>query len=674
MNDLTVASSRLQRLMEAGNFSEDDIVKMSKGFADKYGVTVKKTDVRAMLAKRSFPSQKKIQVLADVFHCDKAFLQGSTDVKQLPFYMPPLAKPPVDADDGNILGDLAKPGSVPLIPMSVAAHDKTTPAAAPYNGEVGEVCLPLYPNQIHKTDTDNAFVAATSIFRPNIITTDDTTEITLPPQPMEDTEDSPPERITAVTDDNRSQPPWEDEEASDGSLQPEQKKRSRLCQNLRQSETQAPVIYVLDISVLISFPDAVARFSQMQAGVTSIPVNVLRKLSDIILNGCGNERDNAISNSRQLNSVAKASEMQADAAGTAANIISYGREDDDILSVARALNGIVVSCDPCIRLMASNQGIKNMDYLPADNTENNYAHKKDGIIVDISRTEMETFSRAGKLRPTDAQSLSWSDGSLVPGDYAFECNDFIQFRISADNGDVGAVCAAARYDGMDFVAFSAIDGYPNIKAKALTFGQQYALNAMLMDSKEMPLVILQGPSNCGKLYCTVLAAVRQTVDPAEGYLFKPLAYKHIVFVTQDGYATDRETGILREIMESDNLEDAPDGFSCQYSGNVIQHISVSRAVNSHITRSFVIVDMAQDLSLRQIKDIILAVDSFDSKLVLVGDPEAVSSPFITGSNNGLKAAATLLRNCPGCSQYEFSRSEQVVFSALQRNVMDRFPV
>jgi len=87
-----------------------------------------------------------------------------------------------------------------------------------------------------------------------------------------------------------------------------------------------------------------------------------------------------------------------------------------------------------------------------------------------------------------------------------------------------------------------------------------------------------------------------------------------------------------------------------------------------LTKSFVIVDEAQNLTVHEIKTIVTRCGS-DTKMVLLGDLDQVDTPYLDGFSNGLTVTIERLKGQTLFGHVHLDRGERSPLATLGANVL-----
>lgn len=205
--------------------------------------------------------------------------------------------------------------------------------------------------------------------------------------------------------------------------------------------------------------------------------------------------------------------------------------------------------------------------------------------------------------------------------------------------------------------------------------QRMALELLL--DPEIPLVTLVGGAGTGKTLLALAAALQATLN--ENRYDRILVSRPIIPLGNDiGYLPGSKDAKLTSWMQPifDNLELLLSSES-ERKPKSSSRYSVEGLMNSHkldlealtyirgrsISRQFIIVDEAQNLTPHEVKTIISRCGN-ESKMVLTGDPGQIDNPYLDASSNGLSYAVERLKEQRQFGHITLAKSERSTLAAL----------
>lgn len=333
---------------------------------------------------------------------------------------------------------------------------------------------------------------------------------------------------------------------------------------------------------------------------------------------------------------------------------------------------ILVSKDGLLRLRAKMVGVKAQTF--RDELLPEISEQYTGrMTIRVSDEVIEKFNKNGKLLLSEA----FSDEQLQE---VYE-NMFVQM-----NGMYREEIGRVEQGYIVPLVFGKTTPYGVIPKNN---GQRFMIEALTMDEKRAPLVIIKGPAGTAKTFMS-LAVGLQLVEEENKYPQKILISRSptetgekIGFLPGD--EMEKIGPYLRGIM--DNLQhlhsldydeinfpdiknkkgsskpkfsekpQTEDGKSHWTFGS-IKAEAIGFIRGRSICDTYIIIDEAQNLTANEIKTIITRVGT-GTKLVIVGDPAQIDRPEVTERDNGLSYASERLKGQPTCWQITLTDDESV---------------
>ncbi len=416
----------------------------------------------------------------------------------------------------------------------------------------------------------------------------------------------------------------------------------------------APYTYVLDTNVLIHDPNALLRFDEhhvvipivvleemdkVKRGMDEIARNireVSRTLDDI---SAGNKD---ISKGFKLNGGGRLFFELDDQTDGLPKAFTQGMADNRIIAVTMRLQQknpdhkvVLVSKDINMRIKARALGLKTEDY------------RSDRVVEDInvlstgniklSHDDWESMAKdmvVSEIEHGNRYVVQWPDTIALPF-----INSFVMLP--------GELEVSVRCTSMNDREVTLDDIYSYRSERHAIWGvtarnieQNLALN-LLMDA-ELDLVALMGVAGSGKTLMALAAGLHQTLDM--GLYDKILVTRATVPMGQDiGYLPGTEKEKLEPWMGAitDNLSYLLDEPTSDIGSLLGQHrieiAALSFARGRTFTRTWLIIDEAQNLTPHQMKTLITRMGE-GSKIIILGNNAQIDTPYLTAHTNGLTLA------------------------------------
>jgi len=446
-------------------------------------------------------------------------------------------------------------------------------------------------------------------------------------------------------------------------------------------------IYVLDTNVLIHDPHAISQFDEHDV---VLPIVVLEEM-DKVKRGFDELARNVREASRQLDELSEGCpdlekgcplpgggclffELNHRALDILPESLARGSGDNRIIAVTMSLQKehqdrevVLVSKDINLRIKARALGLVTEDY------------RSDQVVEDMEILPLGYTVLNEDIWSAMAEGMEAKDGSegshyrlKWPKGISQPCvNGFVVLP-----GEKGQVFCCTEVEGHDgYVQLHDIHSYRSERnavwgVQARNTEQNMAMS-LLMNS-ELDMVTLLGRAGTGKTLLALACGLHQTLDLD--------LYDRIV-VTRATVPMGQDIGYLpgteREKLEpwmgavTDNLtlllEDDFQGLS-DLSQYKIEISSLSFARGRTFTRTWLIVDEAQNLTPHQMKTLVTRVGE-GSKIIILGNNAQIDTPYLTAYSNGLSMAVMQFAPWPYAGHVTLKASERSRLAAYAAEVM-----
>jgi len=414
-------------------------------------------------------------------------------------------------------------------------------------------------------------------------------------------------------------------------------------------------IYVLDTNVLIHDPNALQHFDEHDV---VLPIVVLEEM-DKVKKGFDELAHNVREASRQLDALSEQCqdltqgcplpgggrlffELNHRALKTLPEGLAASN-DNRIIAVTIAIQQehtdrlvVLVSKDINLRIKARALGLRTEDY------------RSDIVINDLS------VLPSGKCRLSDAQWSTMAETlESVDDDGSQHGNHFVirwlpdlppptlhSFVVLPGDREVAMRCTGMEEDGS--IHLHDITSYRHERhavwgIQARNLEQNMAMN-LLMDT-DIDLVALMGQAGTGKTMLALACGLQQTLE---------LNLYDRILVTRATVPMGQDIGFLpgseREKLEpwmgaiTDNLAillgEENSGIADILSQHRIEIAALSFTRGRTFTRTWLIVDEAQNMTQHQMKTIVTRMGE-GSKILILGNNAQIDTPYLTAHTNGL---------------------------------------
>ena len=344
------------------------------------------------------------------------------------------------------------------------------------------------------------------------------------------------------------------------------------------------------------------------------------------------------------------------------------KSDNRILKICRALADrggrvVLVSKDIIVRLKAQMMGLAAEDFTTEQSPK--LAEQYTGrASVYTADENMQGFKKKG-LPPEAVYILR--GGEREP--FFPVANQFVIIRSELSEKKT----LLGRFNGEKIVALDSLKKEP-FGVKPKNVGQRFMQEALMQSAAAAPLVIIKGPAGTAKTFYSLAVGLEKIVNAQEREYRRILVTRPNVQFDADigflpGSEQEKIAPFLRPVI--DNLEALVDRNEneryrdeFELSGKIDElfergYIS-TEALNfvrgRTITKTYLIIDEAQNLTPKQAKGVITRAGR-GTKLILLGDPEQIDHPFLDERTNGLSYASEKMKGSPLCFQLTMEPGE-----------------
>ncbi len=438
--------------------------------------------------------------------------------------------------------------------------------------------------------------------------------------------------------------------------------------------------YVLDTNVLIQAPYALESFEDNHI---VLPIAVLEEL-DSLKNSDGENGANARQAIRYLESLRTEGNLiegvllpNGGSLRLEVNCVEIKlpegfpdhKNDNRILKVCLGIREqqapvILVTKDIVVRIKAQMLGIDAEDFTTeqAPVSEQQYTGR---CKVFVSEKKFEDFKKKN-LSPEDVYRADDEgrklSAALVPNQFLI-----LQADQSSRKTQLG------RFDGKKIVPLL----YKMKKPYGVmprNVGQTFLQEALMTGAKEAPLVIVKGMAGTAKTFYALAAGLHAILEQEEPEYRRILISRpNVQFDDGIGFLPGNESEKIAPLLRPaiDNLEllvdqNEKERFTDEHSlsGKIEElfdrGIISAQALNfirgRSVTKTYLIIDEAQNLTPKQAKGIITRA-GLGTKVILLGDPNQIDHPLLDERTNGLSYAAEKMKGSPLCFQITMSTDE-----------------
>lgn len=221
-----------------------------------------------------------------------------------------------------------------------------------------------------------------------------------------------------------------------------------------------------------------------------------------------------------------------------------------------------------------------------------------------------------------------------------------------------------------------VPAYRDIKPRNAS--QRMLMHALNAPVDEIPLVIAKGPAGTGKTMLAIACGLAHTYNKLSrsSSRYEDNDYDQIL-ITRSNTISDNDLGFLPGDLEEkmsplvapfmDNMQTifagkehdlatAKQQIDFVMERGFVRIEAVGYLRGRSISRSYLIVDEAQNLTVNQALEIVTRAGE-GTKVVLLGDPNQIDARYLDKRNNGLVFTAEKMKGSPLCAQITFEEDE-----------------
>lgn len=221
-----------------------------------------------------------------------------------------------------------------------------------------------------------------------------------------------------------------------------------------------------------------------------------------------------------------------------------------------------------------------------------------------------------------------------------------------------------------------VPAYRDIKPRNAS--QRMLMHALNAPVDEIPLVIAKGPAGTGKTMLAIACGLAHTYNKLSrsSSKYEDNDYDQIL-ITRSNTISDNDLGFLPGDLEEkmsplvapfmDNMQTifagkehdlatAKQQIDFVMERGFVRIEAVGYLRGRSISRSYLIVDEAQNLTVNQALEIVTRAGE-GTKVVLLGDPNQIDARYLDKRNNGLVFTAEKMKGSPLCAQITFEEDE-----------------
>ena len=361
---------------------------------------------------------------------------------------------------------------------------------------------------------------------------------------------------------------------------------------------------------------------------------------------------------------------------------SDAKSDNRILKTCQGLRGcqekvILVTKDILLRIKAQALGLEAQDFT-TEQAPAGAAQYTGRCQVYVPESRFDAF-RKKELSQEDVYILGPEGERVCP---ELVVNQFVILQADASNKKT----QLGRYNGKKILPLQDKKKQP-YGVKPRNAGQVFLQEALMASAQEAPLVIVKGMAGTAKTFYSLAVGLHEILEKEDPAYRRILISRPNVQFDDDigflpGDESEKIAPLLRPVI--DNLEllvdqNEKERFADERSlaGKVSElfdrDIISAQALNfirgRSVTKTYLIIDEAQNLTPKQAKGIITRA-GIGTKIILLGDPYQIDHPLLDERTNGLSYAAERMKGSPLCAQITLFAEEcersPLALDAIQR--------
>ena len=316
---------------------------------------------------------------------------------------------------------------------------------------------------------------------------------------------------------------------------------------------------------------------------------------------------------------------------------------------------VMVSRDVNMRVICDSLGLPTQDYNPdkliesSDEVYTGFAEKEvDDEVIDLFYTGVDVEFTESELKSLNS-------------------NQFVMLKSNINESRT----ALTRFLGPNIPLKKIVNRKTSYGIVPRNKEQSFAMD--LLFDNDLPVVSLLGSAGTGKTLCALSAGLEQVLGTED--------YTRLI-VSRPIQPLGKEIGFLPGTMEEkmapwlspiqDNLQFlmGNDKLMLQeyLDRGTIEMEAITYIRGRSISKAFIIIDEAQNLTRHELKTIITRVGE-DSKLILTGDIEQIDNVYVDETSNGLTYAVEKFKEHSLAGHVTFRKGERSAVATLAAKIL-----
>ena len=329
---------------------------------------------------------------------------------------------------------------------------------------------------------------------------------------------------------------------------------------------------------------------------------------------------------------------------------------------------ILVSKDVNLRVKASTLKLHTEDYKNdkiISNDEKSYCGRTIALAnsIDLSNYKSTGYIELEKL--FDVKGERFNEKVFY--------NEFFELYASDTNNKS---CLLGRFDGEKIVKLKYESKTLHKTISPRNIGQRFMLECLLSPPSEAPLVIIKGIAGTAKTLFALAAGLDQYASKNGNIYNKILICRPSVTMDEEigflpGNENEKIAPYMRAIkdnvftifnMNNKNLSNPSEYKRAEneveqiFEDDYIKTEALAYQRGRSLNNYYFILDEMQNSTIRQAKACVTRVGT-NTKVILLGDPDQIDSPYLDSQTNGLTYASEKMKDSPLCWQVTMKAEE-----------------
>ena len=329
---------------------------------------------------------------------------------------------------------------------------------------------------------------------------------------------------------------------------------------------------------------------------------------------------------------------------------------------------ILITKDVNLRVKASTVNVKAEDYKNDKIITKNSEGYTGRVDIYFSSKTLNKFKKQGYLEKEDIYDFGYYPNGDNFNEEIFVNEFFAMFPVEQSNPSA----LLGRFDGQKLVPLQ----YTNASMKDIkprNIGQYFMKEALLAPPSIAPLVIIKGIAGTGKTLFALAAGLESYANDKNDYNRILICRPNVTMDEELGFLPGSEKEKISPYMRAikDNVftiyhgtesmnptlyKQAEDEVERMFEDDFIKTEALAYQRGRSLNNYYFIVDEMQNSTIRQAKGIVTRGGK-NTKIILLGDPDQIDSPYLDSQANGLTYASEKMKGSKLCWQVTMKENE-----------------